>query len=248
MNEPVVLVGGFGSNWHIYKPFGRVLARVSERRVFITTLSHITWLVAGAGDYSLLVTRLHQAVMHALAVTGATKAVLVGHSAGGVVARAYLGDRLEGGNQPGYRGYEHITRVIMLGSPLAAVSEPRHTGLRRAQWVDREYPGAFYTPDVQYLAVSGRLREGKRDGRCSERQAYRMYEYASGNGAQWGDGVVPVSMSKPDGIPAIEIDGVSHSPLFGPRWYGADAAIVRMWWSYFDRGDAPSLDKNTAIA
>lgn len=248
MNEPVVLVGGFGSNWHIYQPFGRLLARVSGRRVFITTLTRITWLVASAGDYKLLVTRLHHAVMHALAKTSATRAIIVGHSAGGVVARAYLGDTLEGENQPGYRGHERIMRLITLGSPLTAANDALHAGLRHANWIDSKYPGAFYAPDVQYLAVIGRFREGKRYGHYRERRAYRAYEYMSGNGAQWGDGVVPVSMSTPDGIPAIEIDGVSHSPVLSSRWYGADEAVVSMWWSYFDRGDAPSLERNTAVA
>jgi pimeloyl-ACP methyl ester carboxylesterase len=239
-NDPVILIGGFGSHWRTYRQFGRDLAKVSSRRVFIVDITRVTWLVATYSDYALLVKRTHQAVQYALKQTAASKAILVGHSAGGVVARAYLGDRFENSDTTAYCGHEHVSRIYMLGCPLAAVDQPRNAGLKQAAWVDRTYPGTFYTPEVQYLAVAGKLIEGKATGTIQQRRAYRGYRFISGMGEQWGDGVVPTALSTLSGIPAIEIDGVAHSPLFGARWYGGDEASIRMWWDYFDQYDAPT--------
>jgi pimeloyl-ACP methyl ester carboxylesterase len=242
MLEPIVLIGGYGSHWKYYRTFGEALARVSGRRVFIASITSVTWLVANVTDYILLINRTHKAVLHALAETKADKVILVGHSAGGVVARAYLADRLVMPDHVAYHGYQRVSRMIALGSPLGAVEHARHVGLRHATWLDREFPGAYYAPGVQYLTVYGRLIEGKRDGNLSERQAYHNYEYLGGNGAQWGDGVVPNALSRIDGVPSVEIDGVGHSPWWGPRWYGSDEQTVRAWWEYFELGDAPAQD------
>jgi pimeloyl-ACP methyl ester carboxylesterase len=247
MNEPVVLIGGFGSHWREYQRFGRMLAHVSGRRVFIAAITRVTWLVAGFTDYILLVDKVHAAVQHALAQTGATKAILVGHSAGGIVARAYLADRLiKLGHKP-HEGHKRVMRLITLGSPLGAVHNARHIGLRQAAWIDREFPGAYFAPAVQYLNVYGKLIEGKRDGTLAERRAYRSYEFVSGLGAQWGDGVVPNSLSRIDGVPSLEVAGVGHSPWWGPRWYGSNEDTIQLWWNYFQQADAPAIDMGRVL-
>jgi pimeloyl-ACP methyl ester carboxylesterase len=248
MNEPIVLIGGYGSHWKDYRQFGRALAQVSGRRIFIVSISRVTWLVADYTDYILLVHRTHQAVLHALEQTGVKKVMLVGHSAGGIVARAYLADHLRGSNHTPYHGFRRVARMVTLGSPLSAVEHPFNTGLRQAAWLDREFPGAFYAPDVQYLTVHGRLIEGKIAGTLAERRAYRAYQFISGEGAQWGDGVVPNSISRITGVASLELERVGHSPWWGPRWYGGDVATIRMWWDYFDQGDAPALETGRMLA
>lgn len=242
MREPVVLIGGYGSHWGEYQRFARALANVSGRRVFVASITRFSWLVAGFTDYVLLVDRAAKAVEHALRQTGAERAILVGHSAGGVIARGYLADRLIQPHHTPHHGYRYVSRLITLGSPLGAVENPKHLGLSHAAWLDREFPGAYYAPGVQYLTVYGKLIEGKLDGTWAEQRAFRNYEYVSGIGAQWGDGVVPNSLSRIDGVPSLEIDGVGHSPWWGPRWYGCDEATVRLWWDYFEQGDAPAHD------
>lgn len=246
MSEPVVLIGGFGSHWKHYRQFARALANVSGRRVFITSITRLTWLAGGLTGYWLLVHRAHRAVQHALEVTGADKVVLIGHSAGGVVGRGYLADKLAAGHQPACSGHRHVSRFIALGSPLRGVERPRHRGLRQAAWLDREFPGAYYAPAVQYLTVCGRRVEGKRIGLPEQRIAYRSYEYICGNGAQWGDGVVPDSVCRLEGAPHLQLEGVGHSPAWG-RWYGSDAETVRLWWHYFDVGDAPAQEMGRMV-
>jgi pimeloyl-ACP methyl ester carboxylesterase len=247
MKEPIVLIGGFQSHWKDYRMAARHLAQVSGRRVFIANIGRQTWMLAGLSSYWLLVHRAHRAVQYALEQTGATKVILVGHSAGGLVGRAYLADQIEKSHHPAYAGHRHTRRFIALGSPLRVMGEPRHAGLRRAAWVDRAFPGAYYAPDVQYLSVSGRQVEGKRDGTPEQRLAHQKYAFLSGDGAQWGDGVVPNAMSRLDGAPYLEVDGMGHSPGWG-RWYLFDESCVRAWWDYFDQGDAPRPGFDRALA
>jgi triacylglycerol esterase/lipase EstA (alpha/beta hydrolase family) len=248
MNEPIVLVGGYRSHWRYYQSFGRSLARVSGRRVFITSIQPITWMIARYIDSALMVTRTSQAVQYALAQTGAQKVILVGHSAGGVIARAYLADRLMKQAPTVYNGYRYVSRVITLGSPLKAVDGAQHPELRLAAWLDQEFPGAYYAPEIQYLSVYGKLIEGRRFGTPMQRRAYAYYHYLSGTGGQWGDGVVPSALSQVDGIPSLELNDVGHSPLWGTRWYGGDESIIRSWWSYFDQADAPLIDAERVLA
>ncbi len=247
MDEPIVLIGGLGSHWRQYQSFGRALATVSGHKVFIATIKPVTWMIARYTDYALLVNRTHQAVQFALTQSKAERVYLVGHSAGGVIARAYLADHLEEARNAPQNGHRIVSRLITLGSPLGAVEDAKHAGLRQAAWIDREFPGAYFAPSVQYLTVYGKLIEGKRAGTLAQRRAFHNYQFISGIGAQWGDGVVPNSLSKIDGVPSVELDGVGHSPWWGPRWYGSDEATVRMWWSYFEEADAPEIDAGRVL-
>lgn len=244
--SPIVLIGGFGSHWADYKPVAKMLSHVSGRRVFITGINRLSWVVGGLVDYSLMIGRAHHAVMHALEKTGADKVILVGHSAGGVVGRAYLGDQRIKAHHPAHHGHERVSRLITLGSPLRAAEGATRPGMKQASWVDKAYPGAFY-PNVEYLTVTGKLIEGRRDGTIRERQAHESYAWISTVGEQWGDGVVPLSMSTLDGVPSLVLDGIGHSPNWG-RWYFSTLSIIRSWWHYFDLGDAPTLTRTEALA
>jgi pimeloyl-ACP methyl ester carboxylesterase len=236
--DPILLIGGFGSHWSDYHPGARMLSHVSGRRVFITDIHRLSWLVGGFVDYSLMLTRVHKAVQHALKATGAEKLLLVGHSAGGVIGRAYLGNVPIRPHLPTYDGHHRVTRLITLASPLRAVDGAKRPGITHTSWVDRTYPGAFY-PDVQYLTVSGKLIAGKEKGSARERAAFLSYEWISTVGEQWGDGVVPLSLSTLDGAPSLVLDGVGHGPTWG-RWFFSSPATVRSWWNFFELGDAPT--------
>ncbi len=247
VQEPIVLIGGFGSHWSDYRLAARALADIAGRRVFIAGITRVTWMLAGLTDYSLLVDRAHTAVIHALKQTGARKVILVGHSAGGIVGRAYLGDRTVKPHQRSYHGYERVSRLYMVGSPLRATREAPRRGLRAAAWVDETYPGAYYAPQVKYLNVRSRHIEGKVNGALRQREAYYNYRFISGNGAQWGDGVVPLALSELDGADTLELEGVGHSPGWG-RWFFGDASTIRAWWHHFESGDVSPLNALEATA
>jgi len=241
MNEPIVLIGGFGSHWQDYMSFARLLRNVSGKRVYVTSINRVTWLVASFTNYHILLERLSKAVQHALQSTAADRVVLIGHSAGGVVARSYLADRLPISSYKPLSGYRFVSRITMLGSPLRIDGQARHTGMRHAAWIDHEYPGSYYSQQTQYLTVYGKLIRGDRHGTAAERGAFHAYKRICGEGNVWGDGVVPNHISRLDGAPSIELDGVGHSPGWGDRWYGGDASTIRLWWSYFEQGDAPAF-------
>lgn len=244
MKEPIVIVGGFASSWRDYRAGAEALSRVSGRRVFITNIHRWTWSIAGLTSYSLALELTHRAVHHAMRETGSDKVMLVGHSAGGVISRAYLADHLDGLDTrhtfkrflKSYGGHMHVTRLITLGSPLRGIPEQvkLHRGLQHILWVDENYPGAYY-PNVQYLSVTGRAFFGKKDGTMGEKIAHRYYSFLSGNGEQWGDGVVPCALSQIDGVGALQIEGMGHSPR--SWWYLYDEAAIRLWWHYFEVGD-----------
>lgn len=254
--EPVVLVGGFGSHWRDYQAGAALLQQVSGRRVFIANIKRYTWPIANFTSYTLLLEITHKAVDQALRETGADSVILIGHSAGGAVARAYLSDDLEGieprrpfaSKISAYAGHQRVSRLITLGSPLQVVEnfERERKPLRYMAWIHKRYPGAYFQ-NVAYLSVFGHATFGKADGLRHEKVAYQYYRYLSGFGEQWGDGVVPNSLSRVDGIPALELDGMSHSPL-ATNWYLSDAASIRRWWHYFDVGDAPTLQPDLAMA
>ncbi len=234
--EPIVLIGGFGSHWSDYRNAARLLSNVTGRRVFIAGITRLSWLLAGVSDYSLLVDRVHAAVQHALRRTGARKVIMIGHSAGGIVGRAYLGDRKLKPYHHAHRGYERVSHLFMVGSPLRVPKNASQRGMRAAAWVDEVYPGAYYAPQVQYVNIRGRYVEGKPNGTLRERQAYYNYRFISQNGAQWGDGVVPLSLSELEGAKTVELDGIGHSPGWG-RWFFEDAEVIRAWWQAAQTGE-----------
>jgi pimeloyl-ACP methyl ester carboxylesterase len=156
------------------------------------------------------------------------KVTLIGHSTGGVLGRLYLSPEPFLGRT--YRGLERVDRLITLGSPHYNTGGLARGGCL-SRWVEQRYPGAYYAPEVAYVSVAGRLRRGDLGGSRAERWAYQTYRDLCGDGAVWGDGLIPVASALLQGARPVTLEGVSHFPGFGQHWYG-DAEIVRQWWSW----------------
>lgn len=97
---PVLLVHGYGCNGGYWAPMSALLERerISHAAVSLEPMT------ASIDDYPQQIERAVQALR---AATGADKVVIVAHSMGGLVARAYLRRH----------GAQHIARVITLGTP-----------------------------------------------------------------------------------------------------------------------------------
>ncbi|GLI70045.1 hypothetical protein VaNZ11_014812 [Volvox africanus] len=211
-SPPIVILPGFGNASLDYTaPFGNqdasLVTRLQVRgwRSFVVPLERKDWFrVAGAlftrgfwqgkltthPGYSWYLERVAETVEHAISETGAEQVILVGHSAGGWLARAYLGDLRYQLHQPadgtvlmniaataasselpahGTKGVTPNPRVralVTLGTPQRPPpAEKKRDMTGGAQgWVDRSYPGAFFAAKgVSYVTVCGRTVMGHRD-------------------------------------------------------------------------------------
>ena len=225
---PVVICGGFLSFAMLYTELRETLQTLTHRPAAIADIGSGDWLfsVAPPGWIPLL-DQLGVAVQTLMHQAGGQKVTLIGHSAGGVLARLYLSPRPFYGRT--YRGLDRVAHLITLGSPHYN-QQQKLFGSWMARWVEKRYPGAAFAPDVRYTAVAGKLIYGRSEGSLRERHAHEFYEDIGGEGETWGDGLIPVASALLEGAQQIILDDVGHFAGFGGPWYG-EADVVQRWWS-----------------
>src|SRR3712207_8850834 len=115
---PIVLVGGLASWPWRYQEFAQILREISGSEVHVAPITPFDWLLGRLRGYGQLVFEVANAVDRALLESDSDKAVLVGHSVGGIACRVYVGcDPPYGGRC--YSGHLRVTYLINLGSPHA---------------------------------------------------------------------------------------------------------------------------------
>ncbi|MCG8347644.1 MAG: lipase [Chloroflexales bacterium] len=239
MSRPVVIIGGWLSSPTDYLGMANVLASFPYGRVvYVTDINRWTWASLRDPDFRVVMDIIARTVELALTETGAPKVDLIGHSAGGRLARAYLGDvPCQGVVYDGKRYVDHLTT---LGTAHAT------TEIFVAQFgafVQEAYPGAYY-PQVAYCSVVGETVHGRRWGRPEEIVAFRSYELVCGNGSEIGDGVIPSRSAYLTGADNLILRGVRHAPYNASRsWYGA-ADIVAEW---FDNSGAENQKQGISV-
>jgi len=160
------------------------------------------------------------------------KISLVGHSIGGWIARAYLGQL------PAERRCL-IGRLVTLGTPHIPPPEGLFRALDQTRGlltnVQSNFPGAFH-PEIKYLcvgsrAVKGELRGGGLDGLLG---AF-SYLPLSGKAANVGDGITPYECAILPGADELEVDAfhIGFVPfagfrLLGTTWYGSPG-VAEQW-------------------
>ncbi len=151
---------------------------------------------------------------------------LVGHAAGGWIARIYLGerpyqvhpsDRQRTGPRPA-RG--HVGALITLGTSHVSA---RRWSQKNLDFVNQTYPGAFYR-DVRYTCIVGKAVMGN----PSNKAAFKRYKMTGGEGAVWGDGVVPIASAHLAGATNVVLDDVFHTAHPQRLWYGS-TSVVDKW-------------------
>lgn len=227
---PILIAGGFGSNYPIYSQLRGFLAEVSGRPVAVAPITLLDWANVVASDsYGAPLRVLDRAVRDTLAAHGAHRLTLVAHSAGGVLARIYMGDQPYGPRRLVYNGFEWVDTLVTLGTPHSATRTGRQGGLNQIAFVQTAYPGAYWR-FIRYVSVMGKGIYGEPAGPPPERGAWQSYTLLTGEGAQWGDGVVPLASGLLEGSRRVTIPGLRHDPRPDRPWYGTSAAIVRAWW------------------
>lgn len=283
---PIVILPGFGNATTDYTaPFGNAEAALATHleargwRVFVLPVERKDWLGVTRGlltlgywsssltthpGYTWYLERAAAAVARALQETGAQQVHLVGHSAGGWLGRAFLGEaKYQPGAAPGTpsglraAGPNPLVRSITtLGTPQRPPPADKKRDMTGGAqgWVDSTYPGAFFADQgIAYTCVAGRTVRGHREfprqregPRIAEEYAWDSYSEVCGEGeAVEGDAVVPLSSATLDGAATLVLDGVYHSMSrigtfdeeSGVVWYGSDS-VLDVWLAQLAGGDS----------
>jgi len=276
---PVVICPGFGNDAIDYQeplkqPREVGLVSCLERRgfdpsqIYIVPIQRLDWIKVftgglldfpnfylnkaqpTGGGYGWYLERLKETVDTAYANSDENKVLLLGHSAGGWLARAAMGD---GTWDDGVATSERIRALVTIGAIHEPPADASKCVTRGAlAYTSENYPGAFLAKDgISYISVGGNAVVGNKkdksnnidDDIVSEDElrrkkasnvAYTAYESVCGEGAVGGDGVVPLEWSLLEGSRQLSLDGVFHSineagtTLPTDRWYGAEA-IIDQW-------------------
>jgi pimeloyl-ACP methyl ester carboxylesterase len=218
---PIVIVGG--ATWWpgSYRDFASTLREISGSEVHVAPVTPLDWLLGYFRGFGQLVFEVASAVDRALLESEAKRAVLVGHSAGGLACRVYIGGEPPYGGRR-YSGHRRVERLITLGTPHAAAHKERLAPISR---VNELFPGALHAEaGLRYLSVAGDAVDG-----ASSRKARKRYERFVEDGRVAGDGAVPVEAALLPGSESQTLDGVYHNGRLGP-WYGSDRETVERWW------------------
>ena len=206
-----------------YRRLARILAGVSGSEVHVAPITPFDWVLGRLRGYGQLVFEVASAVDRALLESDSDKAVLVGYSAGGILARVYIGgDPPYGGRR--YSGHRRISHLITLGTPHNA---PNRGVLAPIAEVNELFPSTLHS-NIRYLCVAGDAVNGASSARVRKR-----YQHFNGDGRVGGDGEVPIQAALLPGAESLVLDGVYHGRLFGEvggRWYGSDRETVERWW------------------
>ncbi|GAB4447127.1 MAG: alpha/beta fold hydrolase [Chloroflexi bacterium OHK40] len=225
MYRPIVILGGWLSAPEDYLAMARFLAAPPYRRVvYVTDFGRADWAALRDPDFAPVLDVLARTVALALDETGAERVDLIGHSAGGRIARAYLGHLPLGATT--YDGQRYVASLTTLGTAHTTY-EVWVRGF--ASLVNERYPGAFY-PHIAYRSVAGASVRGRRLGNLEEILAYRSYAVSFGDGDQIGDGIVPTRACYLEGADNLVLEGARHAPYNAPHtWYGAPA-VIPLWF------------------
>jgi triacylglycerol esterase/lipase EstA (alpha/beta hydrolase family) len=156
---------------------------------------------------------------------------LIAHSAGGWIARIYLGEEdydVHGrtvGQTYAWKAHQFVDRLITLGTPH--ISQERWTR-KNLDFVNQTYPGA-YCHDVEYICIAGKSVLGQR--RWGSWLAYSSYELTAGQGNIWGDGITPIAAAHLEGAENVVLADVWHSPRSAGAWYGSET-VMPLWTRY----------------
>lgn len=217
-----VVVGGYLSSPASYKPLVERLGQPPyNMHIEQAVIGLPTWILLRDRDFRPVVDAIAAAVERARHASPDAPVTLIGHSAGGFASRIYLGDQSYNGVR--YNGQRYVNRLITLGSPH--LSHEFFTR-RATTWVNKHYPGAF-CPTVDYITVAGRWDRGDLGGTWQQKALYFQYRSQTGNGNEWGDGVVSLAVAHLEGATQLTLEGVQHvqgrpngydDPAVVPRW------------------------------
>jgi hypothetical protein len=235
---PTVLVlGGFLTAPPMY---ARLVSRLKARGAAAVVVANVwtpDWMLASVLGPGSIATRSARALLAAGRVGGdpseGAPLLVVGHSAGGIVARLLTAPEPFAGRRFG--AASRIGAIVTLGTPHR-VSSGEGIGRRISEVAssiaNALVPGSFFAPEIGYVSVASRAVPGDPGGTGRERVAHLLYRSVIGRAAvpgTEGDGLVPVVATALAGARSIVLDHSFHGPGAGGPWYGTDDE-VDVWW------------------
>lgn len=238
-----------------YDEFQRDFEREAGMRMFITPLERLDWPRGLVGSFftkaflqgklqpretlKFYFQKVDEAVAAALAESPEAEIVLISHSIGGWVARAWLSEWAS----PDIKA--RVRTCVSLGSPhnpppadSSAAKVDQTRGL--LSYITDNYPGAF-EKKVKYVSVIGRAVQGElsTEGGGERLLAYASYSALCGTSTSEGDGIIPLQTSFLAGAQNIVVDSARHSNFIptpfkqaifipGAIWYGSPE-VLREW-------------------
>ena len=225
---PTILIPGFLAGAREYRMLKADLIAAGIPTATVP-LSKASWLpTIGGRSVVPILQQIHRTVCEMQRHHNAERVNLVGHSAGGWIARLYLGDKpydIHGDRQTVWHGWERAATLITLGTPHN--SQERWTK-RNLDFVQNTYPDCFHR-NIRYVCVAGKAIYGQR--RWGSWFAYNSYEMTCGRGDCWGDGITPIASAHLDGATNLTLDGVLHAPTSDGPWYGSHGHR-QAWMNY----------------
>lgn len=236
---PIVVIGGYMAWPPQFRNLAGILGDLSGREVRVVPLTPLDWALARLRGYGQIVFEVATAVDQALLESEADRAVLVGISAGGILARVYVGgDPPYGGRR--YSGHRRVSHLVTLGTPHNVTGRGPLAAVSR---VNELFPGALHE-GIRYRSVAGSAADG-----ASSPRVRRRYERFVDDGRVGGDGLVPVPSALLPGAEHLVLDGVYHGRLYGPSgspWYGSDRGTIERWWPEDLRANAILVEESGA--
>ncbi|HEY9707580.1 MAG TPA: alpha/beta fold hydrolase [Oculatellaceae cyanobacterium] len=231
MPLPTVILPGFFAGALEYRLLEQSLQQLGFPTVTVPLRQQDWFPTLGGRSMVPILRKIDHTVKQLREKYNASKVNLLGHSAGGWIARIYLGeipynihnDVTESAGL--WHAHPYIATLVTLGTPH--VSQERWTK-RNLDFVKINYPGAFY-PKVQYVCVAGKAIYGAR--RPGSWLAYNSYKQTCGQGNCWGDGITPVEAAHLEGATNLTLEGVLHSPRRAGIWYGSPEPM-QVWVPY----------------
>ncbi len=230
MPLPTIVIPGYFAGATPYRP---LITALQQRDVNATVvpLTQSSWLpTIGGRSMQPILMAIAATVTAVKAATGCDQVNLIGHSAGGWIARIYLGEHpynahpIDQKRPNVWCGHQHVNTLLTLGTPH--FSQERWTR-RNLDFVNQTYPGAYHD-SINYVCIAGKSVFGQR---WRTWFTYNSYQITSGQGACWGDGITPVTAAHLLKATNLTFDQVHHSPKPGVDWYGSPHVVDR-WLPY----------------
>jgi len=257
--DSVVILPGLGNCKQDYASLEQSLRTRGFQNVYILDIQRYDWARNAAGfllaDYwqgtlkpnqvlTWFFDRVDRLIQDVETKHAMSKIHLIGHSAGGWLARVYLGEVYNRSSVE-----ERFESLITLGTPhfpppKGFVDQTR--GL--LNYVNDRYPDTFH--NMNYVCIGATSVQGStkifQGASLDELIAYWSYLPLAGNGNLLGDGIIPWDISCLPSATQVRLDSVKHSNLTDKdNWYGSEQNID--YWVHHLIGSVPMNSANTGI-